>query len=77
MKSHPARVEAKDKEHSFDQVGLSGSIGTNHTRKIAVKDSDLLLACIGFKILQNHVVDDQSRLLFPDDIQIDGLIEHH
>ncbi len=62
VQSHPTGIKTKDKQHAFNKIGLSRSVGSNDGGKVFVKRSDLLRACIRLEVLQDDMVDDESRL---------------
>lgn len=60
--THLARTETEHKEQRIDRVTLAATVGSDNRRERLVEGSNLLAAGVRLEVVQDELVDDESRL---------------
>ena len=66
IESHPTGIEPKDKKHTFDEIGLTRTIGSDNGSEIFMERSDLLSSSIRLEIFQDEMVNDKAGFVLFD-----------
>jgi hypothetical protein len=67
IESHPAGIKSKNEEHTLNEIGLAGTVGSDNGSEIFMKRANFLGACIRFEIFQDHVINDKAGFALLDE----------